>query len=487
MADQMAFVSAPAATPTIGLNLNQPGLLKVKRDSFSLGAPQFEGDPQSGLGAYGERTVELTLQATGTYDEAATVFQDVSQQLVNGAPGMGGRNWLMFRWSAADPLMFLWTLPSSMSALNFQNAGAGVWELPLSIVCDADIVGVPVDVAVGTITNDPSSGTNRMMATLPSIQGDRETPLLLAQTSGPGISSTVGIAVCYLSSYAVTGGFTHSFLARSLTELSSGTDTGATVAGAGANYIEGNYKACTFTTKTLQNRLTGSFTTALTPVPGLYRLLMRLVAPSGNGSTATDYTFSLLVGGNASNNGGSYAVSVSVPFSNLADVPVLVDFGVVQFPPGAPTGRVGLSSPASTQPAPVFTLRASQDSGIGSLPLRFDEFFLLPAETNYGTARMAIVSPPVYVTTAPWNVIAYDGQNDEMRVLDDASGTAPFSGNPVMGTDMAFVGGLPVVRPGANNYLQFLYNAPTQPAVTGTTAFAGRYYPRYVHPRPAAT
>jgi hypothetical protein len=64
------------------------------------------------------------------------------------------------------------------------------------------------------------------------------------------------------------------------------------------------------------------------------------------------------------------------------------------------------------------------------------------------------------------------------------SGAGPFVGTPTALASAGFRGGLPTVQPGANNYLQFLFE---DNPVGGTTSFVGRYYPRYLYSRPAST
>lgn len=502
MAVSLSFVTGPAATPTVTLALNQPGM-SVLAESFSLGAPSFDGEPGSVGGSYGYRTVEFRLQFTGTYAEAATLAQDVAQQLaLGGADQPNRRNWLMFRFSPSDPVMFLHTYPTSFDSLEWRQSGVGVWELPVSIVCDYDMVGPPVDIASFTITNDPTTGTNRMMVgpstvtELGAIKGDLETPLLLAQTSGPGVSRafwdprTLGL-VEYLSTYALSSG-THTFLARDLTELTSGTDTGATVSAAGANYVGGNYKQSTFATNTnLVVRLSGAFSTTLNLMPGSYRVVMRVVTPStatGSGGYTAQFALGVKVDGSTTYD---YLPTVLVPLGvdgGSADMGGLVDLGIMPVPMGSPPGPAGLA-PAATQSRPLdIAIKATTFSS--TKPLRFDEIYFLPVETNYGEASTALIQPTGWNASAPHNVLLFDGVNTQMRPLYDSTGTAPFAGVPVpaitqsLVTPIAYVGGLPTVRPGWNNYLQYIYEETT---VGGTAAFTARYYPRYLHIRPAST
>jgi hypothetical protein len=152
---QLAFVSAPAAAPAITLNLNQTGLVKVLADSFSLGAPSFNGAPYSVGADYGERTVSFRLQVTGTYAEAMAVTQLISRQLTQANPTQGNRNWLMFRWQPSSDPMFLQTFQSSLDPLDWENSGAGIWELPVSILCDALDRTHELEILSGGVIEDP--------------------------------------------------------------------------------------------------------------------------------------------------------------------------------------------------------------------------------------------------------------------------------------------------------------------------------------------
>jgi hypothetical protein len=483
MAVQIAFVAAPATSPTITLSLTQTDL-RVKRDSFTLGAPEFEGDPYSVNAGYGDRTVEMTLQATGTYDEAATLFQDVSQQIVQGAPGMGGRNWLMFRWSPSDPLMFLQTLPSSFQPVDFSNAGANVWEMPLSVVCDGYILGAPEDISSFVITNNPASGTNRMIAgpatdaKFGAIKGDAPTPLLCGMTA-----STSGFIPNYVTSYSVRGS-THALLARNLTELTSGTDVGAPVTGAGANYIDGDYKSCSFASGGLAVRLSGNFSTTLTPMPGLYRAILKGAVPSlGAGTAVNTFSFQLSLGGDSTQFGPltPLTMSSSVGTDRLG----MVDLGLFQVPVGVEYGGIGPTAPATAVAANLFVeIDASVVNVSGATSaFRFDELILIPTETVYGFARVAIL--PLLPPTS--DVLMFDGIADSVRNMDD-TGSGTFSATPVVqaaGNAPTWQGGLPMVAPNSNNYLHVLLPGGNTPA--STTTWAARYYPRYVQPRPSAT
>lgn len=90
------------------------------------------------------------------------------------------------------------------------------------------------------------------------------------------------------------------------------------------------------------------------------------------------------------------------------------------------------------------------------------------------------------------DLVMYDGVNDSVRLMDD-TGSGAFSATPYPTSstvNLRWVGGLPMVAPGANNYVHFVLGSGTSggsfvPAAT--TTWSARYYPRYLHVRPAST
>lgn len=484
MGNTLQIVDSVASSPTVLLDLNNenpygaylidlppPPLRRTTSSSMLV-----DGDRISSS-AYGNRTLNIGLDLISTsQDNWATAWQTLARQIDRDT------FFIKYQPTGATSPVFFKCYRTDVPSLEDITAAIAYRRPSLQIPADPFAYGLAEDIASFTITNNPSSGTNRMMYTLPTIKGDVETPLMLAQTSGPGVSFANQNSPAYLASYSLSGGNTHSFLARDLSELTAGTDVAATVTGAGTNYIDGNYRSCSFATPAMNIRLLGSFSTALTPMPGQYRVLLRVVSPAG---AAADTYMSFKLGVAATTTGGSITYSDTVTrFINAGggtDLAYLIDLGVLQLPVNTEVAPVGLGAAATTTRAPYFSLQAS--AAVTSA-LRFDEMFLIPTETNYGTAALAAVQTPSWAAASAHNVVAYDASQDAMRTLYDSSGTAPFSGLPVSSVSMRFVGGLPVVRPGNNNYLQWIFS---ERDTTLTTAFTGRYYPRYLYVRPATT
>jgi hypothetical protein len=486
----LQIVDSIATSPTVLLDLNDevnygvadidltPPPLRYTSSSSMLA----DGDRIS-KSAYANRTIGVTFDhIAASQDALATSWQTLARLIDQDT------SWIRYRPTGATSYVFFKCYRAQVPSLDDMR-GAVAYRTPaLQIPADPAAYGLPVDISSFTITNDPSAGTNRMIvgpSTLGTIQGDLETPLLLAMTA-----SSTFFTPGYITSYAVRGGFTHTLLARNLTDLTSGTDVGARVTGAGANYIEGDYKACTFATTTMVPRLTGTFTSALSPMPGLYRALIKGVVPDpGAGSHVNAYTFKIQFGSTAGVTQYSDPVTVSVNSAAGSANHVMVDLGVQQIPTLVETTGIGLAAAASAVSVNVVTtVQASASNTSGSMqPFRFDELFLLPVETTYGEARSTVGTPAGFLS----DLVMYDGINDSVRQMDD-TGSGAFSSTPYptnSSVNLRWVGGLPMVAPGANNYLHFVMGSGTTGVAVpaATTTWSARYYPRYLHVRPAST
>lgn len=484
MGDTLQIVDSVASSPTVLLDLNNESPYGM----FEFAAPTpplkrsvsstmlVDGDRIAAT-SYGNRVLTVGLDLIhSSQDNWASSWQSLARQL--------DREWFWLKYQPtglSSPVFF--KVYRSEAAIETVAGATAYRRVSLDLPAAPFAVGLAEDISSFTITNDPTTGTNRMMvgpSTLGTVKGDVETPLLLAQTSGPSITSAevlLGDDVIYCASYSLTGSQTFSFLSRDLAELTSGTDVGSAVTGAGSNFIGGNYKSCSFGTTSMASRLTGAFSTALNPLPGVYRALIRFTIP-GSTSTPLSYTFKLGVRTGSSQY--TYTDEKTLSTTRTAsERSVLLDLGLVQLPTGADYGGVGLGAAPTSGVAPNFDLQASCGGTVQAI--RFDQIFFLPVRTNYGVARTSIRTP---ATFGDFNVICYDGENDQIRTLYDASTTAPFSGVPTSALNLNWQGGLPTVLPGANNYLIWLFEDTT---VGDTTSFRARYHPRYLFVRPAST
>jgi hypothetical protein len=477
------IVDSLSASPTVLLDLNNESPFGVSL--FSAPPPEVGHSDSLRMSWYSRsRVVELTLdQIDASQDALASNWQTLARLIDL------ERFYLKYQPTGATSPVFFKCYRSQVPSI-FEEPGAVAYRtLTLQILADPFAVGLPEDISSFVITNDAASGTNKMMvgpSILGTVKGDVETPLLLACTATSDTQFGGGM---YVNGYAVRGGFTHSLLARNLTQLTSGTDTGAPVTGAGTAYMDGDYKACTFATAlAMVTRLSGTFSTALSPMPGEYRALLKVVISFGAAGNVS-YSFQGGFGNTASVNWlteatGGYTVSAGGAATNHT----VVDLGLVQFPVGVDTAGTGLGPPASAVSVNTYTeVKASAQLNSGTMPsLRFDELILLPVDTVYGGASTAIMTTNAVVGSGI--DLLLDGESDTMRVMQEVGGTGPFAATPYAmqpGSVNGWIGGLPVVRPGTNNYVTVVGGFADGP--TWTSTWSGRYYPRYLYVRPATT
>jgi hypothetical protein len=486
MANDLKFVDSVATSPTTILDLNTGIAGGVMLDEFSAPPPALRRGLSDALlsdgqrmssSAYDNRAIRIALRLNGTADATALVIQQLGRVI--------DQPLTLLRWlpQGATLPVFYRVLRSPMNDVDesLQHKAQDTRRVEIELMAEPAAYGLPVDIASFVITLNPSTGANKMMvgpSILGTIKGDLDTPLMTAITAGEGF--TTALTTGYLNSYALSGGFTHTLLARNLTELTSGTDTGAPVTGAGTNYIDADYKQCTFASPAMLTRLSGAFTTALTPMPGLYRILMRVVSTATSGSGTTVYQFRVGVQGPA---GAVFAAPASLTVNTFSADGRLVDLGVIQIPGGTMLGGVGLQAAAGVVgAAPIWSIQAAlvSNNGFVAPTIRFDELYLLPVDTNYGDATTAIITGSTTAGSSP----VFDAVQDAERSILD-TGTGPFTGTPTPLT-LDRLGGLPMLRPGVNNYLTWI-EEPSTITTTATSTFVGRYYPRYLYSRPAST
>lgn len=487
-ADLLQIVDAISASPTVLLDLGNESPYGAA--ATSIPPPPLRRTVSSSMAAdgdhissssYANRQITLTFDLIQTSQDAWAASWQTLARLID-----QDIFWLKYQPTGMTKPVFFRCFRADATDIE-DIAGATAYRRPtITIPADPAAYGLPEDVTF-TITDDPSSGTNRQRYTFGTVIGDLEAPLLLASTGATDfdIANTL-----FFSSHAFRT-VTQTHLSRSLTELTSGTDVGATVAGAGANYFDANYKSCSFATTTAATRFSGNFTTALTPIPGEYRVFMRVLVAAG-AVTSFTMTTSLHIVGSSGGVSGDTVDDVVTSMSRQVgvDTPYLIDLGVYPIPNGGARYSPGVGpSPIST-PAPYFNITASASAAI---PVRFDQLTLVPVRTNYtAAARSAFMHVPS-VPIAAGNFVVYDADNDAITPVFDSTTTSPFTGLPTgptgggFGNLAEFAGGLPTVVPGCTNYFTVLYQVESDPTFGVGNAFTARYYPRYLYVRPATT
>lgn len=457
------FVSAPAVTPTVTLSLTQPGLVKVLADSFSLGAPEWEGDSLTGRGSYGTRTVEFTVQVTGTYQQAATFAQKLARAIAQGSP-----SWLMFRWSTGDDPMFALVYPSSMRPLDWQSGGVEVWNIPVSLLCDAALYGAPETGNV-TVNNDPVAGSNPCFWRIgTTVKGDIETPLLITTGTASDLASRTFLTASSALKYGLTQ--TAPYIVQ-LNVASGVTASGWTTGSGDAAMSGGNYWRYTSTGAGAQGATltwnAGQFVMAGNPI-GDYRVLLRYRS-SAPGDGWTVWLGQL--------DGGSTGDA-----ARPAPTAGWMDLGVFRFPASAPD----VDTLFNTTPAPFGTrIQLNMALAAGSVAgdtLDLDTLMFVPAGLDQAAANhLALTLAPSGISGSV--AAAFDAVNDSSYLL--SSGQIGLRSPSVVGT-------LPTVVPGCDNSLTFLrtiaaVDGAATDAISTSTVLNWTYWPRYLHARPTGS
>jgi hypothetical protein len=472
----VAFVSAPSDTPTVTLSLTDT-VNAIMVNGFTLGAPTFEAAPHSIGAEYGERTVSFTVQVTGTYSTAATAMQNVSRQLLI------ERNWLMVDWPASAQPMFLRTYRTGQAALEWENSGANIWELPVTLVCDPFLYGPLQTVGPVTITNNPASGTNPMWYKFGAIMGDAPTGLRVTVTPSASWQDFTPLmaTTAFDPSVTVTGpvfwqtnGFT----------FGGATATGPT----GATYSGSNSVSVTPASFQPTAVLGGQRLSGVAPttvIPGTYKVLLRV----SRSDTVSTFAFNL---GTLSGSTYTYPnpdVIMAQGTSTAVGFSTWVDLGEITLPFGA--GNVDLAD-IGTITAPSISLRASHvgPAGSGTTSAYLDVFLLIPVDTA-ATVDSAICrtyfvgNGPGSTTSAVW-----DNARVPSQFRSYVSGSLTTQSPPrIDGRFMRLI-------PGYTNVFHLVQQTEISSStsavnntdsVTATASVTFQYYPLYLHMRPDTT
>lgn len=464
MSAAVAFVRGPAAAPVVTLDLNPDDNNYVGAEDFTLGAPTFEGDPES-LGAeYGYRTCSFTVVVRGPYSVAAARMQAVTRQL------LAARNWLMLTPSGSKP-MFLRTYRTAQPAVEWSDAGDGVWELPVTLSCDPFLYGEPQTIGPVSIANDPAAAAaaNPCFVKLPPILGDAPAPLLarLAPSAGSWAARNLLLSTVALdASQDPAGPVVWQVDALGGRAVDTALVADASMSG-GARVT-----VTSASDPALATRVAGAAPTA--PPAGTYRVLVR-VQKSDTGSVFTlrltqelgSPPLGLVRGPTRTYSRGG---------ATAADTATLIDLGLFSFPFGMDHRDVADTAAAGR---PLLRFEAGRPSGTGSLHV--DYLLLIPvataASSDVRTMRMQRVG------VAAGQTAVLDGDARRFHV-------ATAAGQVVDRPMVPLMGGFPRVTPGATNVVHLVqqHSEPDQigdgDVITDATQATFTYTPRYLHIRP---
>jgi hypothetical protein len=177
MGNTLQIVDSIASSPTVLLDLNNESPFGVA--DFDAPPPQLRRTTSSSMLADGERIsqssyenrqIRITFdQISASQDAWATSWQTLARLIDQDT------FWLKYQPTGATSPVFFRCYRTDVPSIEDVN-GAVAYRIPtISIPADHAAYGLPVDIASFTITNDASSGTNRMLSARPSSARFRAT------------------------------------------------------------------------------------------------------------------------------------------------------------------------------------------------------------------------------------------------------------------------------------------------------------------------
>jgi hypothetical protein len=247
--------------------------------------------------------------------------------------------------------------------------------------------------------------------------------------------------------------------------MTQGTNTTTQANDANFSGSGNNWSRCTFTTATMQTRLSlVDIGTAGVDLRGTYRVFLRYRRTS-----ADAMNLRLFWGGDWQTIGND-----TVAAQGSTNALVMADLGLVSIPAGDDpvTGTDGTELPVSD--SFVLRLQAERLSGTGNMD--FDFLLLVPADDRFTTVGWDDDSSS---WTDHW-ILNADGTKASAR---DASGNVISAAAPFI------TSGLPMLSPNQTNRIYMLRSvrATDIAPLTTVSPVSVSYYPRYLTVRPAST
>jgi hypothetical protein len=485
------FVGSIAASPTVDLDLNLGQPFTVRNDEFSLGAPAYAGDPMSKGVQWGYRTLNLVVQVSGTNAASLTALSALAKQVTVD-------NLLMVQLDASQPPVFFRTYKTQPSEIDMSNvmadSGLSYWRLAVPLTADAAAYGL-LETGSQTINNDPAAGSNPCFYRFgTTVKGDLETPLYLeaaaADIRGRNLmasSQGLGVGLQTTPVLVQANSLTTGTASGAIAPVGSLTTNTGDAAMSGGNYTRYTGNASDDGANGPIGLMYGVNLLSSTPV-GDYRILMRV----RSGAAVDVWSFSIQQMSSATDSAIIRKGDV-VPYTRDTVGPHWLDMGVFRVPFGSP--RLPVGSPFGTAPtSPGITFMVTMDSNaVASKTVDFDCFLFIPVGVDNALAtRYGTTAYDKYLPGSTYKTVL-DGINDTRHLLDG-------SGNFSAGAPPAGEGGLPTLMPGADNTIHYLehvgtgYNAlgvggtsGTNDDITHSNVVTWKYYPRYLHLRPAGT
>lgn len=456
------LVTAPSVGATVLYDFNLSSDVGVGHDGFSLGAPEWSGQPGMVGGRAGYRTVSFSHYVEASAPEYVAELTALSRLLT------ASDGWLLVQLSMFSRPRWLRTWRSDAAELSWEqirldapDQPRGWFEIPISLTCDPWLRGERITHDLGTISMDPATGCFKL---LPAIVGDAPAPASLSmvwQIAGRAATRTIAATAPMLGDRTTP----LVYQCESLSTL--GTD--ATVI-ADTAWSGGQAVSVSFATETgMDTRLSGSLDAV---PPGRYKVMVRA------GRSDSDSTFAFRFGSSIEFD-TSWGERVVREWWSAPQHQAWVDLGDFWLPIGVPP--VDLSGEAVV--APEVAVQAERLSGTGALVM--DALMLIPAtdetrmllrdDGNLGITHLSIAE-------------VFDSEQESSYARSVASGALSTRIPPQL------AGGFPQVVPGVTQGLYVFAQAhPLWSNWLGTNnpdridesvAVTLDYAPRYMWPDP---
>lgn len=183
---QIALVSAPSTDATVLYTFNvADDRASTAGSGFTLGAPQWEGEPGVTGGSDDYRTIQLTHWIYPRRGDDASSVRTALDTL--GRLLLADKTWLLIRQRPTSTPVWARVWRSTPAEMGFDDLQigdtevAGRYALNLTLKADPYLVGAQVQLANGvTVSFDPANGTNPCQYVLPAVVGDAPAPLVAA-------------------------------------------------------------------------------------------------------------------------------------------------------------------------------------------------------------------------------------------------------------------------------------------------------------------
>lgn len=462
MPDVLRFTTAidPARTTRLDLNdqvtwfrrtaeFGTPPMVRAEVATMLLDGERYPS------ARYGNRSLKLTLfLSAASGDAAATQIQALMREL--------NRPFNILEWKrtgAVNPVFFrtFRTAPDAVEEFVEENRKG----VSVELTAEPFAYGLP-EVPAGspyTISNNPAAGGNQQYVDVTGVKGDVAAATQIVGDFSQWFNTPGWIAMRRRGTPAN---------APFLTQAESatlGTDTtlpgnDATMSGAGSNYARTSFA----TSAAMVTRLSGTFAgaSAFTDVRGQYRVFARYRKSVAGDSIKLTFKVGTVDNGSANK---ILAENVALESTTSARY---ADLGILQFPIGIDPIYDGPSGVELTaQPNDhLWALQAQRVSGTGNVDV--DYLVLIPADDQF--------------------VLINQGSDNTDRTVfdswaDQAYAKSVLTGRLTPATDITALGGMPELAPNVTNriYVRAGYLNTT------TAAIDVKYWPRYLHVRPAAT